>query len=381
MRSYLRTGLCVALFSLAQIGNAAETKLPNRFVPEDESLLLLKNERYEAVESRLQSLQNTYKAKSSTENDLHKALYVFYRADPKLRQPLDNWVAKQPKNAMPYLVRGIYRTKMGWTSRGSKWASDTSAQQFSGMAAWFDAAKTDFKKAASLDPSLVHAYCYLIEIDMNEGGRNTKTLFDQALKANSSSFIAREFYLHSQLPRWGGSYESMTKTIEGMRPYYSQAPQLKTLEGRILADVAELTANNQDYKSAIGHFNNALANGDFWFYNQKKGEALVDIQNYQEAIDQFSRVISYKPGYKRAWWMRSYSYKMLGKYAEALADANYVISMESNDDQAIAARAYVFLESGDKASALKDFRSAAILNPANAEYQQIVGQLSTPKRR
>jgi len=344
-------------------------------IPEDQLLVLLIKGRYQDLDRRLQALQKAYIADRKTENDIHKALYAFNRSDPRVGRALNEWVAQQPNSAMPHLARGVYRSRMGWASRGSNWASKTSDSQFEGMAAWFNAAKEDLNQAAAIDPSLVEAYCYLIEIDMNEGGRRIRTLFNQALKVNPLSFIAREYFLHSQLPRWGGSYEEMQKTIENTRPYYKDAPQLKVLEGRVAADLGELAAYRKDYKEAIKYYDDALANGDFWFYNQRKGDALWEIDDYQGAIDQFSRVISYKPGYKRAWWMRSQAYKMLDLYPKALADISYAVNMEPQDDLPIAARGYIFRISGDLASALKDFRAAAKLDPTNRKHQQAIAEI------
>ncbi len=367
----------IALFYLFQVSAviAQSTTTIQRTVPEDQLIVLLLKERYKELDKNLQKLQKTYITDRTTENNIHKAFYEFYRNDQSVGKKLNEWVTHQPNSAISYLARGIYRTKMGWESRGANWASDTSNSQFSGMAAWFSAAKEDFNQAVSIDPSLVEAYCYLIEIDMNEGGQKIQALFNQALKINPSSFIAREFYIHSQLPRWGGSYEDMKKTIADTSPYYKNFPQLRVIEGRIDADLGELAAASKDYKGAIQFFDNALVNGDFWFYNQKKGEALWEVDDYKGAVEQFSRVIRDKPGYKRAWWMRAQAYKMLSQFPEALAEMNYTINIEPNDDLAIAARGYILQISGNLVSALEDFRNAAKLNPTNTMHQDAIREI------
>lgn len=341
-------------------------------VPEDELLVLLFNGQYEKLDQKLQSLQKAYIANRSTENDIHKAVYQFYRADPRVGSALSNWITQRPNSAMAYLARGLYRTKTGWVNRGNNWASETSDSQFFGMAAWFDAAKGDLNRSIILDPTLVESYCYLIEIDMNEGGQQIETLFNKAIEINPSSFIAREFYLHSQLPRWGGSYDAMVVTIDKMKPYYDRNPQLRTLEGRIQADLGELAAYRNDYREAIKLFDIALAKGDFWFYNFHKGSALFEIGDYQGAAEQFSRVIRDKPGYKKAWWMRANSYKMLGQFSKSLADISYAINIEPNDDDMVAGRGFIYMMAGDLKSALNDFRTSAKLNPANPSHKQAI---------
>jgi tetratricopeptide (TPR) repeat protein len=366
--NYFVLRLCLlALIAFPQIdvAIAQNSETEQQLIPEDQLLVLLLEGKYEELDNKLQALQKAYIGDRSIEKSIHRAFYEFYRADPRIGRALDKWIAKRPNSAMPYLARGIYRTRTGWVNRGENWSSNTSDSQFSGMAAWFSVAMI-------IDPSLMEPYCYLIEIDINEGGRKTRTLFNQALKINPISFIVRESYLHSKLPRWGGSYKDMNEIIAEAQSYCKDDPQLKLLEGRVAADIGELALFRKDYQGAIKYFNDALVNGDYPFYNQNMGEALYGIDDYKGAVDQFSRVITAKPGFKRAWWMRSQAYKMLHKFSQALADINYTINMEPDDDKAIAARGYIFENAGDFASALRDFRKADKLNPKNSEYQEAI---------
>lgn len=359
----------ILCFSYSNLVIANTSDAMQQSISEEKLISFLLNEQFDELNKHLQIFQQPA---VEAENHLHKAFYIFYRANPKVGSALDKWVAQQPKSEFSHLARGIFRIKMGWASRGTRWASQTTQSQFSGMESWFQGAKEELNYAITINPKLVEAYCYLIEIGMNEGGGNTKTLYSQALKANPSSFIAREFYLHSLLPRWGGNYEEMKKVIAEMKPYYKDNPQLKVLEGRIAADLGELASFNKENQSAIKLYKIALTNGDFWFYNQNLGKSLYEADDYQGAIEQFSKVIKDKPGYKDAFWMRAQSYKMQEKFKEALADINYVINIEPNDDSAIAARGYIFQMSGDLKSALIDFQTALKVNPTQTQYQEAV---------
>lgn len=343
--------------------------------PEDALLVLLGKGNYVELTKTLQSIQSAYSVDSRTENEVHKAFYQFYRLDAKVGRSLDKWVNLQPNNAMAHLARGMYRIKMGWVSRGSKFSSMTQISQFTNMAEWFSAAKTDLNLSLQITPSLVEAYCYLIEIDMTQGSKQAKKLYEQALEINPNSFIAREFYLHSQLPRWGGSYEAMRKTVLSSKPFYDKTPRLEALEGREFADLGELAAYDKDYKSAIKYYEKALAKGDFWFTNQRYGEALAEAGSHMAAIDQYSRVIREKPGLKKAWWMRAISYKALRKYSEALTDVNYAINIEPQDDEVIAFRAGIYGLTGALTLALKDLEMAEKINPSNPDYPGYISKV------
>jgi tetratricopeptide (TPR) repeat protein len=368
---------CISVCLIFQVSwVSAQNVMPiSRSVPEDELLVLLDKGNYIDLAKKLQSLQSAYSADSNTENEIHKAFYQFYRVDAKVGRSLDKWVAQQPENAMAHLARGMYRTKMGWFSRGSKFASLTKTSQFANMTEWFSAAKTDLNLSLQIAPSLVEPYCYLIEIDMTEGNRHAKELYDRALKINPNSFIAREFYLHSQLPRWGGSYEAMEKTILSAKPFYAKTPRLETLEGRANADLGELAAYHEDYQSALKYYATAISKGDFWFTNQSYGETLAETGNHALAIDKYSRVIREKPGFKKAWWMRAISYKALRQYPEALADITYAINIEPQDDAVLATRAGIYGLTGELTLALKDLEMAAKLNSSNPDYPGYISKI------
>jgi tetratricopeptide (TPR) repeat protein len=371
--SMFRNIFCAAFLLLQINWSIAQVALPIiRSVPEDALLALLEKGKFVELGQTLQSLQSAYTADDRTENDAHRAFYQFYRVDPKVGLSLDKWVALHPKDAMAHLARGMYRTKMGWASRKGKFALATKGSQFSNMAAWFAAAKTDFKLAMKIDPSLVQTYCYLIEIDMTEGHKHTRELYDQALKINPNSFIAREFYLHSQLPRWGGSYDAMRITVLNSKPFYGKSPRLEALEGREAADRGELAAYREDYQTALKQYSLAMSKGDFWFTNQSYGEALAATGNHAAAIEQFSRVVRDKPGYPRSWWLRAISYKALRKFPEALADINYAIKIEPQDAETIAFRGSIYGITGMLELALKDFEMAAKIDPSDQDYPDFV---------
>lgn len=359
---------------LSSTANANENTQPLETYT-DQLIPLLKAQQFADISDKLGKLHRAYESDPKTENEFHKLVYEFGRADPEIENPLDAWIAQRPDDPFAYLARGLYRTRMGWLNRGASSARNTSSGQFKEMASWFALAKSDLNLAISKHPSLVEAYCYLIEIDMNEGGRATRALYDQALKLNPESFIAREFFLHSLLPRWGGSYDEMAQVIESSKHYYGPMPQLATLEGRMAADVGEILTSRRDFQQAQGYFKRALEKGDFWFPNQKYGELLYEIDNYNGAIEQFSKVIAYKPGYKRAWWMRSQSYKMLSKFPQAIADINRTIAIEPNDDLPIAARGHIYMAYGRLNLALKDFETAEAINPSNQSHKQAIAMV------
>lgn len=270
---------------------------------EEQLLVMLKRNDFENVSGYLTALHRKYRAQPEVESDVHKAWYAFYRTDRSLEAPLNAWVRSASDDPYPYLARGIYRTRLGWERRGNAYASDTSARDARGMGYWFKLAKTDLHQAVSLDHSQIEAYLFLMEIEMNEGGDESPLLFSKALEINPLSLFARWYYMTTLLPRWGGSHDAIREVVASSRAYYGKNPRLEVLEGRVDGDLADQKFFAKDYSGAKAKYDEALRHGNFWFYNQQKGECLYQLADPVSAVEQFTTVIAEKPGYKRAYWM------------------------------------------------------------------------------
>lgn len=347
----------------------------------DQLLPLLKAGRFGDVSDAMARVHAAYERDRRTENEFHKLAYEFYRADPELPNLLDAWVTQRPTDPFAYLARGIYRLKMGWLSRGGKFAAQTTGGQFRDMAAWRTLATADLEQATRHMPRLVEAYCYQIEADQTAGGQRKRTLFEQAIKINPDSFIAREFYLHTLTPRWGGSYEAMDRFVQTFRRSYERTPELRALEGRVAADQAELLAYHEQNQQAKVLFTEALSKGDFWFTNQAYGELLYDLGDHAGARDQFTKVIHHKPGFKRAWWFRALALRNLEAHAQALADIDRAVAIEPRDDAVIAARGTIHALTNRFDLALKDYEAAAAINPDKRSHQDAIARIKAFRGR
>lgn len=343
---------------------------------EEQLLATLRQKDFEGLSRSLAALNRKYRKNVGLENDVHKSFYVFNRSDRSLEPLLNDWVKNAPKDPYPYLARGIYRSRLGWEKRGGDWASGTTPKEFRGMGYWFKLAKSDLHQALALDDAQIEAYLYLMEIDMNEGGTQSRALFEKALAINPRSLFARWYFTTTLLPRWGGSHDAMQQVISASREFYPGNPRLKVLEGRVHADLGDGKFFAGDYSGAAGLYDKALQHGDFWFYNQQHGECLYYLADYQGAAARFSAVIAEKPGYKRAYWMRAQSHKMLGDYKSALADITQALAIEPEDDAVLAARAYIHWHFGAISLALEDLRSALALRPAHDSYRREIRKLS-----
>lgn len=374
--------LCVVLLLLlAAIVVPSSAHAQTVTAAQDALIPRLKAGQYAEVSATLAQAHAAYERDRRTENEFHKLSYEFYRGDPEIAQPLDAWIKQQPGDAFAYLARGVYRLKMGWLSRGGKFASQTSPGQFRDMAAWRALAVADLDQAIKRMPRLVEAYCYLIEADQTAGSQRARALFERAIKINPDSFIAREFYLHTLTPRWGGSYEAMAQFIQTFRDADSRTPELRALAGRIAADQADMLAYADRNTEAKALFIEALSKGDFWYTNQSYGELLYQLGDHAGAREQFTKVIRHKPGFKRAWWFRALTYRATRSYAEALADIERALAIEPRDDAVLAARGSIHTMGNQLDLALKDYEAAASINADKPSHREMIAKLKTALSR
>lgn len=365
----LLTALLGSPLAKAQGAASIEDRFRDRLIP------LVKAEKFEEASALLSKAHLAYERDRKTEAAFRRLADEFYRADPALEKPLDAWVAQRANDPFAYLARGAYRVKLGWTSRGGGWARETSAGQFRDMAAWFSLAKGDLSLAIKKMPRLVVAYCFLIEIDMTEGGLKKRSLYAQALKINPDSFIVREFLLHSLRPRWGGSYEEMAQVVSDAKPSYARMPELKALEGWADADIGELLRRQGKAQEAKTYLVRALSKGDSWLINHQYGTLLYDMEDNAGAIDQFTKAISDRPGHTYGWRDRARAYRMQKRDPEAMADINRALEIEPKDDYLVAVRGLIEMMSGQYVLALKDYEAAAAINPTEPSYQTRIAQL------
>ena len=121
-----------------------------------------------------------------------------------------------------------------------------------------------------------------------------------------------------------------------------------------------------DSRKAIGYLNNAIKlQPDYASAYNSRGNAYVDLGQYQRAIDDYNQAIGLQPNHAYAYINRADAYYGLGQYQRAVEDCNEAIRL--NPDMAIAysnrGKAYAKLKKYP--SAIKDFNEAIRLKPDN----------------
>ena len=88
-------------------------------------------------------------------------------------------------------------------------------------------------------------------------------------------------------------------------------------------------------------------------------------QNWQEAVDAYTRYIEIRPEDYPAYLDRSYAHENLGHHAEAMADANTAIGIDPARAWGFAVRALLHRKAGQFEKAIQDATTALRHDPVN----------------
>jgi hypothetical protein len=94
---------------------------------------MLAARRFADLTALLERLRNSSEIPENADA-LRWRLAAFELQDAKTSELLDEWIKAQPKSLVPLLARAAHRSQLATDARGAKFASETSPEQFRGMA-------------------------------------------------------------------------------------------------------------------------------------------------------------------------------------------------------------------------------------------------------
>ena len=89
---------------------------------------------------------------------------------------------------------------------------------------------------------------------------------------------------------------------------------------------------------------------------------------YEKAIDDFTKAIELNPRYFDAYWQRASAYSNLGQYESALADYTKIIELKPNFAYPYYERGLVYLLLEQYNKSINDYTKAIELRPYNADF-------------
>ena len=292
------------------------------------------NKKFNELNKLLGKYESEFEKDYQKEDQANVAFDSFEIPDSKLKAPLLEWIKKYPDKFQPYLASAYYYNALAWQSRGYRYIKDTSPEQINGMERYIEIAKGYTNEAIKLYPKLALGYKLLINLYIHQAdGKLIRKFLDKGLEICPQSFALRSTYMHTLLPRWGGSYRKMADFAHESEKYWNLNPQIKLLGGYIYNDMGRKEDEWKRYKKALEYFNKAVAFGE-------NTEFL----------------------YERSTCYHYY----LNDDKDALKDINKCITLKPYDIDYYLLRAYIYLSENRIYTAVKDFKQAERINPFNS---------------
>jgi len=311
-------GLALVFVVVAKISNRQPTSVrgslkvltPPFTANKGELIRDLRDRKFQVLDTKLNSYQKAFEQNVLEEGNLSLAFEAFTFTDPALRSPLDDWIKNEPNSYPAHLARAKYLIALGWQARGSKFTDKTTVQEFNEMTPLLVEGAKDAIAAVKLNVRASIAYASIIEAARGVSDANAmRSAYAASLKNVPLSLSTRVAVMNALEPRWGGSYDAMTKFAADAQKYAAQNPRLISLKGFADEDAGHMATVDSDWKTAIRFFNQALADGG---------------------------------DFARAYESRAWAYYWLGRYDDALEDINRSDRLRPQNTSALELEAYVY---------------------------------------
>ena len=239
----------------------AEARVGHTPEPQPDLRQLLHDNDIASLDVYLTSLQKNFESGKATEVQLRDTYRAFYRLDPPSIQNLNQWVASK-RTYVSLLARGTYLMKQGEEARGGNYVSDTSQDRLDAMENFFSRADADFVTSRSLTKKPYLTVYHQLNITMREAQpEESAKLIQAANQMLPNNALARDRYIGTLMPRWGGSYEQAQAFIERAKHERLAKINIMQLQALLEDDLGRTAESNGDEASKVRHYANALSIG------------------------------------------------------------------------------------------------------------------------
>jgi hypothetical protein len=222
-------------------------------------LVALGEKNFIGLDNTLNRLQEKFEVGRVTEIELRNAFRPFYKLNHQQEMALREWVKASSKSYSAHLALGIFLKKAGLEARGGKYISQTPRENIVEMQRLFALSKSELNLSLGLSAKPYLTVFHLLDIARTEGDDEASgKLLIQANKMLPNNRLARNRYIVSFEPRWGGSYRQMEKFISDAKKEGVDPEGIMQLEAIMYDDLGLSAWSSGDHKSARNNFLEAL---------------------------------------------------------------------------------------------------------------------------
>ena len=278
----------------------------------NEAYLALAAGKYAVLERKYVSLLNSYIGGKISEEDLFLKFDVF-GSSMGLEMRFDEWVMAYPDSYAAKLARGLHLLSVAWEKRGTKFADETTDEQFKGFVKELSQAAADLEASVKLNSKPIGSYTALIKVSrgLGWGPDSDRHLLDEALRVDSQAYLPRLTYLYSLTPRWGGSAILMEEFLKECRGSSLSEKNKERIEASYFLHLGQEARRTKDYEQASTQFFEAYRHDGDPKSLFLSGQSALDGSVYDLAFQRFDALVKahseYPYGYnKRGWMYESY---------------------------------------------------------------------------
>jgi tetratricopeptide (TPR) repeat protein len=256
----------------------------------------LKSGRFDIVDSLLVRKQRLFEQNYRYEDYVYRAFHRLAVPDSSLEPLFSRWIELKPSSFAARQARAEYYHGLGWACRGTRWASETSAEQFAGMESFFKRAEEDARDALEIEPRLLVAYEMLLDIARTRGETYSASLImDHAVKLCPYSYRIRYWFMMNLTPRWGGTHEAMEAFARESQGLADVNPRMRALRAFAPWDKGRIAVADSEYDAAGEFYREALSYGDNFVVLDSRARLYWRLNQYEDAKKYFERALAINP--------------------------------------------------------------------------------------
>jgi len=220
---------------------------------------LLRNKNFSELDAALTRVQIQFESRTLSETELRNAYRPFYTLDAETEANLADWANLSPSSYVAHLALGINFKRKGTAARGNDYISNTPKQNIDEMVRYFAQARAELEKSLPLTKVPYLSVWHLLDMANIHGDKvESLRLLLVANKLLPDNRLARNRYMQSLKPRWGGSIPDMEQFIETSRREGLDQDGIMQLEAIMQEDLGLSTLETGDLPLSREHFIKAL---------------------------------------------------------------------------------------------------------------------------
>jgi tetratricopeptide (TPR) repeat protein len=288
--------LCSLFFNSLLTPLAGQTSRFRRKVDKSTVLFQFQNQLFVQLNTKLEEFQKAFVEDYQAEDLVYDAFEALKIEDTALEPIFQNWVKQFPSSYAPYVARAEYYCACAVKARGSKRVIDKDQNEYKEMERYYSLALCDIGDALKLNIQLDVCYAMKVEIGMALEIEELMTgALVEASKYHPYAYRVRLKYLQTLTPRNGGSYEKMEGFIASCAKLAVYNPKIKELSASIPADKGKTFYYLGKYDQAVKMYTEALKFSNYHSYYAARGDAYVQLQNYDLAMADYEKALEQSP--------------------------------------------------------------------------------------